>query len=362
MWRSAILLIAIVRLPAADWQVLLDIGLAAEDEGAYERATAPLATACRESIVDPHAMRESCSALARVHAVAGNLGDADKVAADLVSRLRALDSPADTVKALLLWSEVRAARSRLEDAVGRLREAGSFMGRLSPVERAHALTEIGDLYLTIDLARAGMRVLYRVQAELLSSLPLDDPGAVEALAENASVLIRNERREEAEAVLVPIIKAARQAFSNANLIPDELYEGYIGACGQYARLLSRQGKKKEHQAFQAELEQWRRNDDSNDEDTLKVVPGVVEPPRLLKKIEPTYTRGAHAAGAEGTVILGVSIWPDGKAHSIEVRRRLGYGLTWNAIAAVRKWRFAPATKEGKPVKISAQIEVRFRKR
>ena len=85
-------------------------------------------------------------------------------------------------------------------------------------------------------------------------------------------------------------------------------------------------------------------------------------PRLRRKVEPSYTEGATNAGAQGTAILEVAIWPDGKAHDIQILRRLPYGLTWKAVAAVRKWRFKPGEKLGEPVKVTATIEVNFRLR
>jgi TonB family protein len=43
-----------------------------------------------------------------------------------------------------------------------------------------------------------------------------------------------------------------------------------------------------------------------------------------------------------------------------VIRSLGLGLDQKAIEAVQKWRFKPGQKDGKPVPVSANIEVNFR--
>jgi len=50
---------------------------------------------------------------------------------------------------------------------------------------------------------------------------------------------------------------------------------------------------------------------------------------------------------------------DGTAQDIQTVRSLGYGLDDKAIEAVRKWRFAPGTVQGTPVKARAQVEVNF---
>jgi len=83
-------------------------------------------------------------------------------------------------------------------------------------------------------------------------------------------------------------------------------------------------------------------------------------PRLLSKIEPGYSEEARAAKLEGTVLLAVEVWEDGTAHNVRVVRSLGLGLDENAIDAVKKWKFSPGTKDGKRVRVSARVEVKFR--
>jgi len=53
------------------------------------------------------------------------------------------------------------------------------------------------------------------------------------------------------------------------------------------------------------------------------------------------------------------VGPDGGPHSIRVARSLGLGLDEKAIEAVRQWKFEPAIKDGKPVAVQMNIEVRF---
>ncbi len=88
--------------------------------------------------------------------------------------------------------------------------------------------------------------------------------------------------------------------------------------------------------------------------------GGVSPPRVIKKVESEYSEEARKAKWQGTVVLAVQVWEDGRAHNIRVVRSLGLGLDENAVHAVRQWRFAPGMKARKPVKVAATIEVNFR--
>lgn len=83
-------------------------------------------------------------------------------------------------------------------------------------------------------------------------------------------------------------------------------------------------------------------------------------PRLVAKIEPSYTREARDADVQGTIVLELEVWPDGKAHNVQVVEGLGYGLDEEATKAVQLWEFEPAMKEGKAVRVRATVEMNFR--
>jgi TonB family protein len=83
-------------------------------------------------------------------------------------------------------------------------------------------------------------------------------------------------------------------------------------------------------------------------------------PRLIRKIDPEYSEEGRIAKFEGSVILYAEIDPDGVPQNIEVRRGVGLGLDEKAVEAVRKWRFKPGLKEGRPVTVAATIQVNFR--
>jgi len=90
------------------------------------------------------------------------------------------------------------------------------------------------------------------------------------------------------------------------------------------------------------------------------VGGGVTAPALLYKVEPEYSEEARKAKYQGTVLLYIQVDPSGKAINVRVMHSLGLGLDEKAMEAVRKWKFKPGYKDGKPVTVEAQIEVNFR--
>jgi periplasmic protein TonB len=90
------------------------------------------------------------------------------------------------------------------------------------------------------------------------------------------------------------------------------------------------------------------------------VGGGVTAPTLLFKVEPEYSEEARKAKYQGTVVLYVEVDAAGGARNLRVVRSLGLGLDEKAIEAVRKWKFRPGLRDGKPVIVAATIEVNFR--
>jgi TonB family protein len=75
---------------------------------------------------------------------------------------------------------------------------------------------------------------------------------------------------------------------------------------------------------------------------------------------PQETEEARAAKYQGTAVIYVEVGTDGFAHNITIARGLGFGLDENAVKAISMWKFQPATKDGAPVIVKANIEVNFR--
>jgi len=86
--------------------------------------------------------------------------------------------------------------------------------------------------------------------------------------------------------------------------------------------------------------------------------GVVSP-TLRSKVEPEYSKAALAARLEGKVVLSIIVNQEGIPEDVTVLKPLGMGLDESAEECVKKWRFNPGTKDGRPVKVRAKVEVSF---
>lgn len=93
---------------------------------------------------------------------------------------------------------------------------------------------------------------------------------------------------------------------------------------------------------------------------LMTVEGDVTAPRAIQKEAPRYTETARAEGTQGLVILQLVIDDRGQVTEVEVLKGLPYGLTEQAIETARKWKFEPATYQGKPVSVLYNITFNFR--
>lgn len=81
--------------------------------------------------------------------------------------------------------------------------------------------------------------------------------------------------------------------------------------------------------------------------------------RLIYRIEPAYTEDARANKIEGTVMLSVSIDPQGQVQDVQVTKPLYPSLDESAVQTMRKWRFEPAIKDGQPTSKRVSVEMIF---
>ena len=88
-------------------------------------------------------------------------------------------------------------------------------------------------------------------------------------------------------------------------------------------------------------------------------PGVVAPKQLYSP-EPEFSEKARQAKEQGTVAMSVVVGADGMPRNVRVACSSAPDLNENAIEAVKRWKFAPGTKDGKPVLVRLLVEVSFK--
>jgi len=82
--------------------------------------------------------------------------------------------------------------------------------------------------------------------------------------------------------------------------------------------------------------------------------------KLVSVFEPPSNEYAQTNGVAGMALYRVVVNPDGTPGEIAVDRPIGFGLDENAVAEIRKARFEPAMKDGKPVPVLLDLVVQFR--
>jgi protein TonB len=79
------------------------------------------------------------------------------------------------------------------------------------------------------------------------------------------------------------------------------------------------------------------------------------------QVRPAYPDVARRMGAEGTTLLRIRILEDGAVGEVLVARSAGHpSLDEAAVEAVRRWRFEPAKRDGRPIQVWASLPIRFR--
>src|SRR5580658_3860372 len=93
----------------------------------------------------------------------------------------------------------------------------------------------------------------------------------------------------------------------------------------------------------------------------------VLPPVPTNTVEARLTSEARKAAAQSpngrhdaVSLIGLVVDQEGNPQEVCVRKTAGYGLDQEAVNAVKKYRFRPATKSGVPVAVRLTIEVNFK--
>jgi len=84
----------------------------------------------------------------------------------------------------------------------------------------------------------------------------------------------------------------------------------------------------------------------------------MKPPKLIKQVSPVYPEEAKKSNIEGTVVLGITIGDSGQVTEVKVLESVP-GLDWAAIDAVKEWKYAGASFDGKPIPYVTTVSIKF---
>ena len=87
-------------------------------------------------------------------------------------------------------------------------------------------------------------------------------------------------------------------------------------------------------------------------------PGI-KPPMLVARGEPERTFAARVLQIQPEVMAEIVIGSDGGVSKVEMYKPAGFGLDENAAAAIMKWRFRAAEKDGRPIPVEGNLRMRF---
>jgi TonB family protein len=90
-------------------------------------------------------------------------------------------------------------------------------------------------------------------------------------------------------------------------------------------------------------------------DMVSLVGPGVTPPQAVRVVNPHWPHGSLT----GTVVLDVVLLEDGTPRIVRILRSLGTDLDDIAVEAFAQWRFSPAQRDGRAIKVRMNAAVRF---
>jgi TonB family protein len=94
-------------------------------------------------------------------------------------------------------------------------------------------------------------------------------------------------------------------------------------------------------------------------DKVMHIGGKIQKPAVIYMPMAQFSEQARAAHFSGQVLIYLLVDKNGKPQHIRVVKGVGMGLDQNAVEAVRKYKFKPATLNGEPVTVDLYVNVNF---
>jgi TonB family protein len=89
------------------------------------------------------------------------------------------------------------------------------------------------------------------------------------------------------------------------------------------------------------------------------VGGDVLPPKPIRMQEPSFSDFARQFRISGATQVQLVVDTHGEVKDLSIIQPLGAGLDEEAVAAISKWKFEPATRNGEPVAVKIAIDMDF---
>jgi periplasmic protein TonB len=97
----------------------------------------------------------------------------------------------------------------------------------------------------------------------------------------------------------------------------------------------------------------------NSDQDPHIITSDINPPVLIRKVEPEYPPTARTMRLQGTVILQAVITTSGTVENVQISQSVHPLLDQAASKAVVQWQYRPATLKGRPIKVYFTVTVRF---
>jgi TonB family protein len=92
----------------------------------------------------------------------------------------------------------------------------------------------------------------------------------------------------------------------------------------------------------------------------RITPGM-KPPKATRSPDPDFPVIPVDAEPRGIVVMLIGINAKGHVELVHVLRASNDAFQQSAATTVKKWRFTPAKKDGKPVPVQVTVEMKFQK-
>jgi TonB family protein len=87
----------------------------------------------------------------------------------------------------------------------------------------------------------------------------------------------------------------------------------------------------------------------------------IKPPKTTSAPDPKFPDLPADAEPRGTVVMLIGVNTKGHVEAVRVLRSDETAFEKTAVATVKKWKFKPAQKDGRPVPVQITVEMKFQR-